>query len=146
MFNRKDDGACRYYGTLYGVFAVLKEKGLVDASDMNAMVSYADLATQNIQRVVESIRIINPPLSSYDDLFPKSMKEKEEALAMMLEAIETLESMAGPTAIVDKIRSEVESRINTEKQRAKQERRARMKVIDGGNDGSDKSGTGDHSD
>ena len=53
-----DDGAGRYFGTLYGVLTLLRSKGLADPEDMNALAGYADLASKAIMKVVNLSREI----------------------------------------------------------------------------------------
>lgn len=135
MIMRNDEGACRYYGTLHGIFALLKAKGVVSDDDMNDLVGYSELATKSIQKIIESVRIIDPPVDSYDRLFSRPLSEKQEALDQLLEAADILASMSGPTAILDKIIDGVGNKINTAKEQERDERKSKLKILDGGDDG-----------
>jgi hypothetical protein len=128
-----DDGAGRYYGTLYGVLALLKSKGLASPEDMRALVGYADLASKSIVKVAKLSREISTIAIGYQPaMLPKPPMEKlREMHEELLEAVATLESMAGSTAIVDKIENEVSDHMEDMEEAVVEQRKSRFKVIDG---------------
>lgn len=142
-----DEGAGRYFGTLYGVLALLKSKGLAGPEDMNDLIGYADLATESIMKVVKLSREIAmaagvppPTRSGFHFLTPPEIKPPPERLRQMheelLEAVADLETMAGPTAIVDKLTDAVSDHMNDMAEAALEKRKSRFKVLAGGsNDG-----------
>lgn len=132
MFTKDDDGACRYFGTLYGVFAILKEKGLVKSEDMNTFIGYADLATKTIKDIVKSVKVADPLYLDFGRIFPISLKERESSLDSIKSGLVVLESMAGPTAIMTKLRSELEDKLHQYKLTELEKRRSKFKILDGG--------------
>jgi len=137
-----DDGAGRYFGTLYGVLALLRSKGLAGPEDMNDLASYSDLASKAIVKVANLSRKIaiasglpspqSPPMADWPGSGWKASPEQLRKMHKeLLEAVTDLETMAGPTAIVDKIQDEVSDHMSDMEIEDLDERRSRFTVIDG---------------